>query len=237
MDFINKLAVKYRSNPVAKILFAPLWHLYMPYNLKKRNRFFRLYGMELLSKVKKVLDSEDCFFFLFFGTLLGAYREHAFLQHDLDIDCAAFVDIAERLPSILEKEGIKLLYEYRVEGNKNGIEQTYVYKSVTIDFFFYEAIGNDLMRCHSFASYGAKTVNNIEKVSVKQIVVPNKGFTKIYFNGEYFNIPAYTEEYLGMHYGVNFMFPNKHFDYKKEATNIKYFSIEEMIGYRRNYIS
>ena len=40
-----------------------------------------------------------------------------------------------------------------------------------------------------------------------------------------------------MHYGVNFMFPNKHFDYKKEATNIKYFSIEEMIGYRRNYIS
>ena len=32
MDFINKLAVKYRSNPVAKILFAPLWHLYMPYN-------------------------------------------------------------------------------------------------------------------------------------------------------------------------------------------------------------
>ena len=50
-------------------------------------------------------------------------------------------------------------------------------------------------------------------------------------------IPAYTEEYLGMHYGVNFMFPNKHFDYKKEATNIKYFSIEEMIGYRRNYIS
>ncbi len=64
MDFINKLAVKYRSNPVAKILFAPLWHLYMPYNLKKRNRFFRLYGMELLSKVKKVLDSEDCFFWL-----------------------------------------------------------------------------------------------------------------------------------------------------------------------------
>lgn len=97
MDFINKLAVKYRSNPVAKILFAPLWHLYMPYNLKKRNRFFRLYGMELLSKVKKVLDSEDCFFWLDFGTLLGAYREHAFLQHDLDIDCAAFVDIAESI--------------------------------------------------------------------------------------------------------------------------------------------
>ncbi len=40
MDFINKLAVKYRSNPVAKILFAPLWHLYMPYNLKREIDFF-----------------------------------------------------------------------------------------------------------------------------------------------------------------------------------------------------
>lgn len=72
---------------------------------------------------------------------------------------------------------------------------------------------------------------------IHQTVRRNRSEFKIYFNGEYFNIPAYTEEYLGMHYGVNFMFPNKHFDYKKEATNIKYFSIEEMIGYRRNYIS
>lgn len=117
MDFINKLAVKYRSNPVAKILFAPLWHLYMPYNLKREIDFSTVwYGITV--EGKESFRFRGLLFWLDFGTLLGAYREHAFLQHDLDIDCAAFVDIAERLPSILEKEGIKLLYEYRVEGNK-----------------------------------------------------------------------------------------------------------------------
>lgn len=51
MDFINKLAVKYRSNPVAKILFAPLWHLYMPYNLKREIDFSTVwYGITVEGK-------------------------------------------------------------------------------------------------------------------------------------------------------------------------------------------
>ena len=87
MDFINKLAVKYRSNPRLKF-YLLFWHLYMPCNFKKRNRFFRLCGMELLV-AKKVLDSEDCFF----GWILEHYwvLVESMLTTHLDIDCAAFL--------------------------------------------------------------------------------------------------------------------------------------------------
>ena len=93
------------------------------------------------------------------------------------------------------------------------------------------------MRCHSFASYGAKTVNNIEKVSVKQIVVPNKDLLKYILMVNILIFQLIRKNILVCTMELILCFLINTLIIKKEATNIKYFSIEEMIGYRRNYIS
>ena len=226
MDYINRLALRCQNNRIAKLLLSPFWHMYLKYKWNVRNRKFRRYAPELLRKVNGCLQPKGITFWLDFGTLLGVYREHDFLKHDLDIDCGAFVNDLRAIEQILKKSGFKLLCQSYVEGEDVIVEQTYIYKEVTIDFFYYSQVGNNIV-CHSFSVTDGVVSEGREIVSVKRIELPYSGFKSIDFIDENFLIPANVEEYLMANYGDSFMTPNPHFDYKKEAKNIVYYTLDE----------
>ena len=101
-------------------------------------------SLENLQIVKQVLDSNGIEFFLTFGTLLGAVREHDFINHDEDIDIAIkeeyrnpFLSI---LPELFEK-GFAL-----VRFDRNGL-YSLRRNDEYIDFYFYKPESKGIRAC------------------------------------------------------------------------------------------
>lgn len=233
-DFIKKMAFKYRNNLIAKVLVRPFYRMKVNYDFKKRRNLYLKNAPKLLSKLKKSLDDYNILFWLDFGTLLGAYREHDFIKHDFDLDIGVFYENAERVKQALLKNGFKILREFRVNSDSyKGLEHTFIYCGVTVDIFYYHRRG-DIMYCNTFSPF-ADECYDISIFQVKEIVLPYNGFDVMQFKGEKFIVPAKTDVHLSAHYGKNFMIPNAHFDYRKEATNVHWFSRKEYIGTLKSY--
>jgi hypothetical protein len=82
------------------------------------------------------------------------------------------------------------------------------------------------MYCNSFSSFDDEYID-MSVFQVKKITVPYNGFSKMIFKGLELNSPADPIAHLQAHYGKNFMIPNARFNYKKEATNIYWYSRAE----------
>ncbi len=96
-------------------------------------------GLEITSKISKVLDNSGIEYFFTYGTLLGLIRNGGFMKHDIDLDLGV-IRTGEfswnKLNSLLTNVGFKQLHEFSLDGEIT--EQTYEYKGMTIDFFIYE---------------------------------------------------------------------------------------------------
>lgn len=240
MKFLKRMAYKFHSNNFLKVIFRPIWHKYWAYKDNERKKMFRKNALMLLKTASETLNKKDVFFWLDFGTLLGAYREHDFIKHDFDLDIAAFYKDHELIKSSLCEAGFVLLREYISGDGLDGYEQTFEFKGVTIDIFYYFIDNDKSMYCNTFSYFDGHYPNPDQfetVVQVKKVIVPNNGFTKILFQGLEFNVPAKTEKYLAAHYGENFMIPNAHFDYKKDAKNVYFYSREERTGICRHWES
>lgn len=232
--YIKKMAFKYRDNILAKILVRPFYRMRLKRDNIKRRQLYLEYAPKLLFHLKKVLEDNKILFWLDFGTLLGAYREHDFIKHDLDLDIGIFYEDASKVKDVLLKNDFKILREFHVNSDKYlGLEQTYIYCGVTVDVFYYHLRGDE-MYCNTFSSFPDEYCD-MSIFQVKEIVLPYNGFCKVSFIGEEFVVPAKTAEHLKAHYGENFMIPNAHFDYRKEATNIHWFSRDEYTGVLTSY--
>ena len=233
---LDALAYKYKDNFFAKLLVRPIYRMKVKYEENKRRRFYLLNANSLLKQIKSSLDNNNCFFWLDFGTLLGAYREKDFIKHDLDLDIGAFYKDAKLVRKSLLDNGFKILREYRVgDDGALGLEETYIYKNVTVDVFYFH-VEDDVMYCNTFSPLKDKDAN-ISLFQVKQITVPFTGFSPLIFKDLEFNAPKDVVKHLKAHYGENFMIPNANFDYKKEATNVYWFPKEERIGVYKSFKS
>lgn len=63
----------------------------------------------LLLKTKHILDNNNITFLLIFGTLLGAYRDKSFIEHDGDIDIGFFSGESEKVRELIN-EGYFAVY-------------------------------------------------------------------------------------------------------------------------------
>ena len=99
---------------------------------------------ENLILLKKVLDAHSIHFQLHAGTLLGAMREHDFIDHDEDIDLALLDkyrnDILRIIPE-LEKIGFKIC-----RYDKRDL-LSIMRKGEYIDFYFYKEFNDKLLSC------------------------------------------------------------------------------------------
>lgn len=196
-----------------------------------RNRNFLKEGEELLHVFSEAMNNSNILFWLEFGSLLGYYRDHDFIQHDCDLDFGVFLKDQSRVKEVLNKVGFKLIHQYLAEDG--GIEECYKYKNTTIDIFYFREDEN-YYYCNTFVlrSY-SRRVNKLicrNACLVKRINIPKQSFIKVSFKNSDVYIPKDCCLHLEMHYGKLFMTPNPNFDYKKEATNITYYTYEQCKG-------
>lgn len=195
-----------------------------------RKKHFNLEAVELLKGLSEALNERGLTFWLEFGTLLGYYREHDFIKHDDDLDFGAYLADASKIREALEAKGFKLIRRYTDNGG--GLEECYRYLHTTLDVFYFSRNAEGL-HCTSYArarKTWLSSILNRRPCTVKQINIPDKGFVPVDYKGCTVNVPTDCVEHLIWHYGPTFMIPNPDFDYKKEATNIHYFTLDERKG-------
>lgn len=65
-------------------------------------------GPKILQAFSSALNEAGIKFWIDYGTLLGYYRDHDFIGHDNDLDTGAFIEDADRVKDVLEKEDFDL---------------------------------------------------------------------------------------------------------------------------------
>lgn len=202
--------------------------LYFYIQKKRQNHLFHRHGMELLTHFKSCLNKRNVDFWLSSGTLLGAYREHKLLGHDLDLDVAMFIEDKDKAAAALIDGGFRLEHEFGIVGEEGIKEQSFSYRNVKIDIFYTEKIGNNFVN-HAF--FKDKVSSKNDDFNVIEVHYPVTDFVEYDFCGNKFLIPAKTVEWLTCNYGENFMVPNKNWDYHTDIPAAKYWPINEKRGY------
>lgn len=168
--------------------FVPIFEGIKPINKEIAN--------ENLKLLKEVCDRNNLTFLLFFGTLLGAVREHDFITHDEDID---IVMLKSEMPAFLS-----MLFELRQEGfelaryERRGF-LSIIRKGEYIDIYFYAPYKKDPELMHCCMDICEK--NFIEEIAPME------------FLGNTYMAPVDYEEYLAYQYGDDWRTPSQRFKF------------------------
>lgn len=214
---MRKLSIiksKIRRKYFYRHYIRPLYQkLYGTENLAIRRQIFQQNGRELLQQFNAAMKEAGCSYWLEYGTLLGAIRDHGFMPHDFDLDvCIYQKDYNEKVRRTLEKYKFKKVR--RISSPKyNVIEDTYSYKGVTIDIVL--AITDeerDLMFNCAFSEIYSPSLladlKNRENYCVHKCYFPPLTLIEFDFLGLQTYIPNNYNEHLSMIYGNDFMIPN-----------------------------
>lgn len=178
---------------------------------------------ENLKLLKSILESHDIIFQLHAGTLLGAVREHDFINHDEDIDLALLNKYRNAVLSILpelENNGFQVCRYDRRD------LLSIIRKGEYIDFYFYKPYNDLLMSCSGWLVLKEHIKDSIE----------------LEFKGEKYNIPYKWKEYLIAEYGNNWNIPIKWNNYqmpiyKRVLFNLKEYSKDYLPNFLFKYLS
>jgi hypothetical protein len=203
-----------------------------------RRQYYNEYNKELLFLVDDILTKNGYSYWLNFGTLLGAYRDHAFIPHDNDLDISMFWEDHLGVKEVLIEGGLNLFATFYF-GDSNAPESIayrFEYKKVFIDIDFHL---RDISNPSVIRHYGALFLDNVDYtkrgqfnvVQVEEFTNPFSGLMKLDFLGRQFNVPSNIEEYLIANYGPNYRTPDSKSDYHDYAQNIHIYPISEKVGY------
>lgn len=218
--WLIQLGEKVAKIPFAKSLLKPIYYPYKARLNKKRNEQFHKNGLKALSSFDKCLTDASIPYFLGFGTLLGAVREHGFIPHDMDIDtCMWYKDYKEKnAKAVLESCGFKLVHYFSIDNGEMGMEQTWVKDGVRIDIFLiYPPVDKLPYTCHTWASLDEGTTRQ-QGMKKYGYLIPyrldtpyNDNLVRIDFLGVQLPIPENYDELLSQRYGDDYMIPNPHY--------------------------
>lgn len=185
-------------------------------------RRMRKNGLQMLSAANQVFDQLNIKAFLTYGALLGAYRDHGFISYDPDIDLGVLAnEIPSDLHQQMEKVGFQL-YRQGVLTNEQVFEETYIYKKLHLDIFYYFQEGEDyysiIARKHETKEW--KEANATDGFPCDRSYVPVSDFEKRDFLGLQVYMPVKTDEWLRAIYSDSYMTPIKNWNAKDYKTRI-----------------
>lgn len=239
--FLYNLSIKLRDKKIIYYLGHPILKRIRERGKKKQIKNFHKYGEELLSKLSSACKEHNVVFWLDFGTLLGAIREHDFIKHDFDIDVAVHFEDRKAFQSAITDFGFTLAREFRImdENKLIGLEQTFSYKKVLIDIFYYRRNTDDSFILNTFVPI-LDDPNLAGKAEIKETIVPYYGLKPYIFKGIPVNIPKDEISYLKFHYGENYMTPDPNYNSANIVKTIKYIDRKEKVAefhqFKREYL-
>lgn len=223
-DFVQDLQVKSDKIPFVKWICRPFSRLYFKYIdhshsdlLSDMQQNFRAKGLKTLKYFDETMTSNGYVYSLAFGTMLGAVREHGFIQHDLDIDVFMWKeDVNDNLFKVLQKAGFKIYHSFLVEDGKYGREDTVVYDGVHIDIFcFYPKLeGREYPYCCDFFPYKnarswEQSIRMFGGVLPRRLEMPSsRDVVRVPFQSLSLPVLANAHEFLSFRYGPNYMTPD-----------------------------
>lgn len=225
---ITEIAYSAAKVPGVKWLLKPLYYRFKEYRQRKVIENFKSYGMSVIKEFDEIMTANNFHYFLIFGSMLGAVREHGLIKHDLDLDTAMwYEDYNDNLLPTLEKAGFKLEHSFVVDGGKNGMEWTLVKNGVSVDIFFVYPAINENPYCCDFPFSTEETdcvswnqlMRKYGGVQPRRVELPfTKEYVRVPFEKFMLPIPINADEILAVHYGKDYMISIKNWvrDEKKE---------------------
>lgn len=186
-------------------------------------RYMRRYGLEMLEKADKALSELGLQPFLTFGNLLGAYREHGFISYDPDIDLGILAkDIPDNLHEQMEKAGFRLYRQNVMATSRQVVEETYLYKKLHLDLFYYFEQGDDLYAISALKHETKewKEANLTDGFPCERSYVPKTTFERREFLGLQIYMPVKTDEWLRAIYSDSYMTPIRKWNPREHDTRI-----------------
>ena len=215
-DFIVKITLKLG-------IYQQIVELINRLKFNVQARRMRNSGLQMLREADIVLSQLGLKPFLTYGALLGAYREHGFISYDPDIDLGILAeDIPDNLHQKMAEAGFVLYKQGVLADRKTVFEETYIYKKLHLDIFYYFRDGDDLYstiaRKHETKEW--KEANATDGFPCDRSYVPASDFERREFLGLQIYMPVKTDEWLRAIYSDSYMTPIKNWDAKNYQTRI-----------------
>lgn len=237
-ELIIKIANKVGKIHFMKVIFRNIYDWFLERKLKKSISNFQKNGLEALEVFNQVFTENGYKYSLAFGTLLGSIREKDFIPHDDDLDLAMWInDYSPEIIDKLEEKGVKLVCSFTVNGDQIGKEQTFCYKGVLIDIFYFYRDNDGIVYCCDFVNQPncSDRYESIKKhggLLPRKIMLPlGEELITIDFKGLKVSIPKNYSEILSFRYGVDFMTPKP--GWKPQTNYIK--PMYEFLGIYKEY--
>ena len=200
-----------KTYKIFRKLGNPFLQMMQQRNAKKRNMHFKENARTVFSDFCDAFSDAEIDFWLTFGTLLGAVREHDFIAHDMDIDVGVFdTTDFKKLDNSLRQHGFHIIRKITVYSDNMsdaGFEITYGKDAVSIDIFVFTKVDDIHVQTHDFLN-GIDTSDIMLYETVRKITLPMIGFINFTFLNKQVKIPQNYTEYLSAHYGSSFMIPD-----------------------------
>lgn len=192
-----------------------------------QTRRMRRDGIEMLAVADKAFTDMGVEAFLTYGTLLGAYREKGFISYDPDIDLGIMADTAPHdMQEKMRQAGFKPFRKNVLAGTGEVFEETYIYKKLHLDIFYYFREGTDFYsinaRKHETKEW--KEANATDGFPCDRNYVPATTFERRDFLGLKVYMPVDTDGWLRAIYADSYMTPIKNWNVKDHKTRIVYTS-------------
>lgn len=202
---------------------------------KKIARAFRRYGLETLRVADEVVSGFGGHLVLYFGSLLGAIREHGFIPHDNDLDMAMPIeDRPDDFVDIMTRAGFRHFQQTYIKSTGRIIEDRFTYKGCQMDIFYlfsdredgktYSCIG----RRHESKEW--REANATDGFPVDIWPTEQCDFTRMDFLGMKLYVPKKAHEWMRDIYGANYMTPIKGWEVKDSKNVMEH---TQLRAYRR----
>ena len=212
---LTETANKVSKIPLFKTILKPLYYPFKNYRKEQQAKYFRKHALNVISQFHDCLTDAGVDYTLAYGTLLGAVREHGFINYDIDIDVIVWEEQrTDALYEALRLAGFTKLHMMLLRDGKLGREEAFVKDGVSIDVFYAFDDKEGPYWVEFKMPEGSASFNSAMKdfgymVPVKVRLPLSKARMLVPFESVHLYIPANADELLKQYYGDNYMTPIK----------------------------